>query len=47
MLILYAEKATHAVLAVLDQHITSGEIDDIYGVLPRNLRRLWPPVEAV
>jgi uncharacterized protein (DUF2267 family) len=41
------EKATRAVFAVLDQHVTGGEIDDIYGVLPKDLRQLWPPLETV
>lgn len=41
------EKATRAVFAVLDQHITAGELDDIYLALPKDLRRLWPSLEMV
>lgn len=40
-----AEKATMAVLRVLDRHVTLGETNDIYYALPKDIRRLWPVLE--
>jgi uncharacterized protein (DUF2267 family) len=37
-----AEDATRAVLAVLEEQIAAGEIEDVKGVLPSHLRDLWP-----
>lgn len=36
------EKATKAVMEVLEGHISKGEIDDIKQMLPQNIRRMWP-----
>lgn len=36
------ENATRAVLSVLQEHISEGEIFDIIDDLPADLRRLWP-----
>src|SRR5438046_849364 len=36
------EDAARAVFAVLHEHIAPGEIDDVKGLLPTQLRRLWP-----
>jgi uncharacterized protein (DUF2267 family) len=40
-----AEDAVRAVFAVLDEHVAPGEIEDIKGMLPAQLRRLWPEEE--
>ena len=40
-----AEDAVRAVFAVLDEHVAPGEIEDIRGMLPAQLRRLWPEEE--
>lgn len=37
-----AEDAARAVFAVLEAHISPGEIEDVKGMLPAQLRRLWP-----
>jgi len=37
-----AEDAARAVFAVLEDHIAAGEIEDVKGMLPAQLRRLWP-----
>lgn len=40
-----AEKATAAVLQILDRHISLGETNDIYYSLPKDIRSLWPTLE--
>jgi uncharacterized protein (DUF2267 family) len=37
-----ARKAVESVFAVLDHRIAAGEVEDIRGILPRELQRLWP-----
>jgi uncharacterized protein (DUF2267 family) len=34
--------ATHAVLSVLADHLSEGEVEQIRGILPEGLRDLWP-----
>jgi uncharacterized protein (DUF2267 family) len=36
------ERATRAVLSVLQAHVAEGEIQDIIEGLPKDIRRLWP-----
>jgi uncharacterized protein (DUF2267 family) len=36
------ERITRAVLAVLAQHVTAGEIDTVKQLLPAAIRALWP-----
>ncbi len=36
------EEVVSAVFDVLSKHVSSGEIDDVIGQLPRDLRILWP-----
>ncbi len=36
-----AEEITRAVLKVIADHVTQGEIDDVMGSLPEPLRQLW------
>ena len=36
------EDVVSAVFDVLSRHISGGEIDDVIGQLPRDLRALWP-----
>lgn len=36
------EEVVAAVFDVLSRHVSSGEIDDVIGQLPRDLRILWP-----
>ena len=37
-----AQKAAEAVFRVLSQHVTQGEIDDVKGMLPESIRKVWP-----
>lgn len=43
---IHAENSTRAVFALLDRHISAGEIDDVISIMPKGLRPLWPQ-EAV
>lgn len=38
----HPEKATRAVLAVLQRHVDEGELNDVRDALPQELRSLWP-----
>lgn len=38
----HPEKATRAVLAVLQRHVDAGEMEDVRNALPNELRSLWP-----
>lgn len=37
-----SRKITRAVLGLLQRHISPGEIDDVKGILPHDIRELWP-----
>jgi uncharacterized protein (DUF2267 family) len=37
-----SERAARAVFNVLAQRISEGEVQDITGILPQDLRELWP-----
>lgn len=41
-----AESAVRGVLLALAGHVTAGEIEDVKGMLPRDLRELWPQAAA-
>jgi uncharacterized protein (DUF2267 family) len=36
------ERLVHAVLAVLERHISPGEVEKIQATLPKQIRSLWP-----
>lgn len=36
------ERAARAVLRVLDRHVSEGELQDVRGILPKELKALWP-----
>jgi uncharacterized protein (DUF2267 family) len=36
------EEVVGAVLEVLSKHVSGGEIEDVIGQLPRDIRALWP-----
>ena len=36
------EAATRAVFKVLSREISQGELEDVLGLLPKELRALWP-----
>jgi uncharacterized protein (DUF2267 family) len=38
--------ATRSVFLLLNEHIAAGEIEDVRGLLPRELRDLWPTPAA-
>ena len=31
---------------VLENHVTTGELNDVIGELPQSIRRLWPRLQA-
>ncbi|MDB6091523.1 MAG: hypothetical protein JWN85_4307 [Gammaproteobacteria bacterium] len=37
------EQVARAVFTVLAKHVSEGEVEDVLQVLPKTLRRLWPP----
>lgn len=41
------ERATRAVLSLLNRKITEGEIEDVRHMLPSSIRSLWPEEETV
>ena len=40
------EELVRAVFRLLDHRITGGEIEDVKGILPREIRALWPEYAA-
>ena len=40
------EAAVTATFALLSRHVTSGELEDVRHMLPKDLRSLWPDVAA-
>jgi uncharacterized protein (DUF2267 family) len=40
------EEAARAVFQVLEKHVTRGELDDVVGELPQNIRMLWPRLQT-
>ena len=43
----YPEGIAWAVFKVLERHVSSGEIEDVLHVLPREIRSLWPGGELL
>jgi len=39
---IYPERVARAVFAVLEKHVSAGEIEDVKQVLPADIRDLWP-----
>jgi uncharacterized protein (DUF2267 family) len=37
-----ARQVTRAVFRVIDKHVSAGEIADIKGILPKEIKELWP-----
>lgn len=37
-----ARQVTRAVFKVLAKHVSAGEIEDVKGILPKELKELWP-----
>ena len=40
---LYAPAVLHAVIALLEKHVSSGEIDKLVATLPKAIAELWKP----
>jgi uncharacterized protein (DUF2267 family) len=40
------EDAAHAVFQVLEKHVSPGEVREVIHVLPKEIRTLWPQVQA-
>jgi uncharacterized protein (DUF2267 family) len=36
------ERCVRAVFRVLHEHVSRGEIEDVKGILPRDIRAFWP-----
>jgi uncharacterized protein (DUF2267 family) len=41
-----AEEVTRAIFRVLAKHISKGELEQIEGLLPRDIRQFWPQQKA-
>ncbi|QZD86872.1 DUF2267 domain-containing protein [Qipengyuania psychrotolerans] len=41
-----ASDAIDAVIAVLDRHLSAGQMDKVYRALPRQIRGLWPEYQG-
>jgi uncharacterized protein (DUF2267 family) len=42
----FAEQVVRAVLGVLSEHVTEGEVQDVKHLLPEPIRALWPTTNA-